>query len=338
MKPSLLLIAFLAVAGGASAVGIAPPHAVPQVFATRPVGTIHAPPASMPSAPIAADVSTLPSAALPTGPSVGGATGAAVAANAALEFPYFGRAPVVYAVITTHDMTPASNAAPASSAAQAVGNAEPAALETISLGGTAPGDGASGSPEGAAAIPVATAAVGPGIHAPSVVAYEAEFVVGIAVTGMVWAMVGMYHRIEPTEALSNPTRARVREILQAQGRASVGEVAAVLDLHPKTVRYHLDLLVSLSHAIRDEDGQYRLPGVKVAPEASPDDRILALIAERPGITATDVSRALGLGKTTAQERVTRLLLAGRLESRRVDRARLLFPGRGAPMEPAFALA
>lgn len=137
--------------------------------------------------------------------------------------------------------------------------------------------------------------------------------------------VALYHRIAPSQALAHETRRAVHAEVARRGAATAGEIAELLALHPKTARYHLDLLASFQLLVRDADGAYRVPGLKREAEPTLEDAIVSLVETRPGLNMAEVARELGVGKSTAQERVTALLLEGRLASRRDERARLLYP-------------
>lgn len=168
---------------------------------------------------------------------------------------------------------------------------------------------------------LATASAGPA-DAPGAGETAAALAAGLAIQ-TVW--VAMYHRIAPSKALAGGPRQPIHAEVARRGHATAGDVAGALGLHPKTAKYHLDMLVKLGLLHQDPDGAYRLPGVRRASEPTLDDAILELVATRPGLSMTDVARDLAVSKSTAQERVTQLLIERRLESRRDEGKRALFP-------------
>jgi predicted transcriptional regulator len=160
----------------------------------------------------------------------------------------------------------------------------------------------------------------------------------LAGSALLIGALAMYHRIDSGEALESPARASVLAIVRRQDRVAAGDVARELGVHPKTARYHLDLLVSFSLLVRENDGTYRLPGTRTPAAPSPDDAIVETVRLRPGISMAELARVLAMSKSTAQERVTRLLLSNRLESRRTLRARGLYtPAEGSRL-PSPVLA
>jgi len=185
-----------------------------------------------------------------------------------------------------------------------------------------PPHAAESHPAVASARTVKPAGAAPGAEGPgSAVTTLLASAVGASI---VQAVVSLYSRIPRDEILDQPLRRRVYDALRARKASTPSEIARDLGIAKGTARFHIETL-------QRADLVAQTRGVFHIPEASPPviepvaRRVVALVAASPGLNMSEVARALGISKRTAQIHVLDLIEQGEL-SHRVDcGARLLYP-------------
>ncbi|HWH07701.1 MAG TPA: helix-turn-helix domain-containing protein [Candidatus Thermoplasmatota archaeon] len=145
-----------------------------------------------------------------------------------------------------------------------------------------------------------------------------------------WLAAALFTRLSREDVRAHPARARLLDGARRAPGASTAALARALAMNEGTALYHLRVLeragLLKSLAVGRER---RWTEAGASPEArTPPARARVLDAVRgaPGASLTDVSRALGVAKSTAHHHVAALVAEGRVEARRSGRALRLYPG------------
>lgn len=179
------------------------------------------------------------------------------------------------------------------------------------------------------AAPGATAPAGPsgaplpgGPHVLPLAGPAAALAAGAA--AILVAAFALYQRLARPRALDHEGRRALYDACAARNApATAGELGALCGMERKTAEYHLTYLarlgVVLTHELPDEPRRYALPVVRRAPAGpSLDERLLATLRERPGVTAAQVADALGITRPRAERRLKELVVEGRASASRAQ--------------------
>lgn len=135
--------------------------------------------------------------------------------------------------------------------------------------------------------------------------------------------IGLFTRLRRGDVLQHPLRARVLQEIQASPGLHVQEVARRIGRSRRTIKHHVDVLVSagliaVSHGPRETSLFARVtwPSAMmqgIALLRSPASRgLLADLQHRPGSSSLEAARRLGRSPATVHHHVKRLLAAGLL--------------------------
>lgn len=140
-----------------------------------------------------------------------------------------------------------------------------------------------------------------------------------------WAL---YQRFSRSSTMLHQRRAAIHRALASWPEgATAGQLAKALGMQRKTVEYHLQYCVRMGLALSavDEDGVRRFSLKALPSRPSLADRILRLVAERPGLSVTEMAAALGAPRDTVDRRVKELSIEGRVECRQDGGGRRVHP-------------
>lgn len=157
-----------------------------------------------------------------------------------------------------------------------------------------------------------------------------------------WAL---YHRLRGKRTLEQDKRAALTALLHERPGLSPSELARGIGLDPSTVRYHLHRLVKEGLVIQEGPGsgrhaRYFAPGTIAASErpaiaianSQESTNVLDVVRQTPGLTMTEISTRMSLGRTTVSWHLRKLALARLVRLERHGRAvRVLPEATGTPM-------
>lgn len=163
----------------------------------------------------------------------------------------------------------------------------------------------------------------------------------IGVFGFLHLLAALYSRFAPNELLEHERRERVIGLVRARPGIGPTDIGAALGASWGVTIYHLDRLEKAGLVTSQRVGHHRcyfLPGALPRDDqrkvgmfrVDTTRRVATLVAEKPGLTQTQIANALGLSASAMSKQVKHLEAAGMLRRESVGSALGLFP------QPALA--
>lgn len=178
--------------------------------------------------------------------------------------------------------------------------------------------------------------------APPVLAAGGVLAVAHALGALRWlavAGVGLYSRLARSDLLGHATRDRVHKLVQERPGIGLTELAQEVGLGWGTAVYHLDRLEKGGFVSSERIGAHRcyFPVGAIPRESrkgigalkqDTTRTIAQLVADRPGVTQTEVCEALGMSASAASKQVSKLESAGLVRRERDWKTVRLHPQPG----------
>jgi predicted transcriptional regulator len=149
--------------------------------------------------------------------------------------------------------------------------------------------------------------------------------VGVTVAVILIGVVIGYARYQRSELLNNLNRKKMYEMIKARPGIHFSELQRELDLKQGVLSYHLNVLEKNEFVKSIQDGTYRrfyLFDDKIELEFrlhEMQEKILMVISQKPGITQSKISKALGRNKMVINYHLKILLETGILHMEREGR-------------------
>lgn len=184
---------------------------------------------------------------------------------------------------------------------------------------------------------------GPATPAPSFLADVPPATTAAATTvglfGFFHLLAALYSRFAPSELLDHERRGRVLALIRERPGIGPTDIGQALGTSWGVTVYHLERLEKGGLLTSQRVGHHRcyfLPGMVPRDEqrnvgmfrGDTTRRVAALVAEKPGLTQSQVASELGLSASAMSKQVSRLEAAGMLRREAVGTAFGLFPQPG----------
>jgi DNA-binding MarR family transcriptional regulator len=186
-------------------------------------------------------------------------------------------------------------------------------------------------------IDLTPAPVMPPVAAPPMLPPEEQAVATAAAgSGLLALLAALYSRLAPNQLLDHERRDRILAIVRAQPGIGPQDVGAKLGTSWGVTQYHLDKLEKGGLLTSQRKGHHRcyfVPGAVPREQqgtvalfrVDTTRRVAELIAQKPGLTQTQLCAELGISASAMSKQVARLEGAGVLRREAADGPAKLFP-------------